>query len=186
MAKITLNPALKAFHGKIGGLVFKQFAGKEIVASAPGPRSNWTEGQLAQRQQFKLAAIYGKTALANPDTKTIYEAKSKQSGVPVFALTVADFFNPPVVDEVDLSGYSGQVGDTIKITAHDDFKVTGVQVVVRDNGGAVVEQGAATLSATDGSWQYKATATLAQGQAVVIEVSATDLPGHKGIKTQTK
>jgi hypothetical protein len=185
MSKITLNPALKAWHGKVGDLVFKQFAGKEIAASRPKARNNWTDQQKAQRENFKLAAVYGKAVMTDPQTKALYQAKSKQTGVPVFALTVADFFNVPVVDEIDLSGYGGKAGDTIKVRAHDDFKVAGVQVLIRDNGGTVLEQGAAQ-AATDGTWQYTATSAVPVDQHVVIEVNAADLPGHKGTKTQTQ
>ncbi len=51
--------------------------------------------------------------------------------------------------------------------------------------GAVLEQGAATAT-SDGAWTYTTTTNLPAGQQVVIEVSATDRPGHKGTKTQAK
>ena len=35
----------------------------------------------------------------------------------------------------------------------------------------------------EATWSYTATTALAQGQAVSIEVSATDRPGHEGTKT---
>ena len=186
MSKITLNPALKAWHGKVGNLVFKQFAGKEIAASRPKPRTHWSAQQLAHRDEFRLATIYGKAVMADPVAKAPYAAKSKQTGVPAFALTVADFFHAPVLDEIDLSGYTGKTGDIIKVRAHDDFKVAGVEVLIRDNNGTVLEQGAATLSATDGTWHYAATTTLPVDQHMVIEVDASDLPGHKGVKTQAQ
>jgi len=51
-------------------------------------------------------------------------------------LTVADFFNAPSVDEVDLSGYGGAVGDQIVIQASDDFGALGVNVALTDGAGS--------------------------------------------------
>ena len=75
------------------------------------------------REQFKLAAGYGKAALADPATKALYETVAKGKGIPVFALTIADFFNAPAVDEIDLSAYTGKAGETIRVRASDDFEV---------------------------------------------------------------
>jgi hypothetical protein len=89
------------------------------------------------------------------------------------------------VDEIDLSDYTGQIGGAIHIRAHDDFKLKDVRVVIRDTGGVVLEQGAANDSTPDGSWTYTATANVPAGQTVAIEVTATDLPGNKGTKTES-
>ncbi len=70
--------------------------------------------------------------MADPEKKEIYEQAAKVKGKPLFSLTVADFFNAPVVDEVDLSSYSGAEGDTITIRAYDDFKVARLLVAVSD------------------------------------------------------
>jgi hypothetical protein len=185
MAKVTLNPALKAIHGRVDDLVFKRYNGHEMVSPVPDrtgivPSAN----QLAQMDKFRLAALYGKAALADPQTRTVYEDAAARKGMPVFALTVADFLNAPAVDEIDLSDYAGQIGDKIAVRASDDVEVKGVQVAIREQGGAVLEQGAAVLETASNTWVYTATTTLAQGQAVSIEVSATDRPGHKTTKTQ--
>jgi len=54
---------------------------------------------------------------------------------------VADFFNAPSVDQVDLSGYSGAAGDVIHIRANDDFDVATVAVDLR-KGSATLESSA--------------------------------------------
>ncbi len=99
-------------------------------------------------------------------------------------LRLGDFLNAPVVDQIDVSAYNGKAGDTLRITASDDFEVAGVEVAIHDTGGAVLEHGAAT--AADGHWNYVTTADLPPGQPISIEVTATDRPGHKTTKTQTK
>jgi len=60
------------------------------------------------------------------------------------------------VDEVDLSGYTGAVGDPIVIRAHDDFKVTEAHVSVNDANGQTIESGhAAETPAKSGRWISK-------------------------------
>ena len=59
-------------------------------------------------------------------------------------------------------------------------------VETRAQAGAILEQGAAVFTPAVGARVYTATTDLAQGQAVSIDVSATDRPGHKGTKTQAR
>ncbi len=86
MANVKLNPVLDGVHGMIGDLIFKQYQDQTVLARKPDavhqPNS---AAQLAVREKFRLAAFYGKTAIADPTTKALYAAKSKQKGVPVFA-----------------------------------------------------------------------------------------------------
>jgi hypothetical protein len=49
----------------------------------------------------------------------------------------------------------------------------------------VLEQGPAALG-SDSVWAYTTTTALPAGQTVMIEVTATDRPGHKTTKTQAK
>ena len=90
-----------------------------------------------------------------------------------------------MVDEIDLSAYTGKTGEIIRVRASDDFGMVGVGVAIRDTESKVLEQGAAT-AASDGAWTYTTTTNLPAGQQVVIEVTATDRPGHKTTKTQPK
>ena len=183
MADIKLNPLIEQAHGKMGGVVFKKYQDRTIIAEKAQPKQPNTPAQQATKQNFRLAALYGKTVMANPETKAGYAAAAAAKKVPVFSLIVADFLNPPVVDQIDLSAYTGKTGDLIKVWAHDEYKVTGVQIIIRDNNGTTLEQGAAVLSDTDGSWDYTATTNLSADEHVAIEVDASNLPGHVGTKT---
>jgi hypothetical protein len=186
MAKVKLNPFLEGIHGKVGELVFKRYADEVIVARAPDTGdAPPTEAQAAQRERFRLAVLYGKAVVADPETKALYETAARAKGMPVFALAVGDFLHGPAVDEIDLSAYTGQAGQKIGIRAHDDFELTGVAVVIRKADGAVLEQGLATQG-SDSIWAYTTTAALPAGQTVMIEVTATDRPGHKTTKSQAK
>ena len=187
MAKIKLNPVMEAMRGSIGDLVFRRFGEEVVVGRKPDPSVHPpTPGQQAVRERFRLAAVYGKTVLADPATKAVYAAAAKGKGLPVFALTIADFFNEPAVDEIDLSAYSGQRGESIRIRASDDVEVTGVEANIRGTNGEVFEHGPAVRGVNDSIWTYTTTANVPAGQAVSIEVTASDRPGHKTTKTQAK
>ena len=101
-------------------------------------------------------------------------------------LRLARSLQLPVVDQIDLSTYTGKAGESIRITASDDFAVAGVAVTIHDTAGAVLEQGAATPAGEGATWNYVATTDLPPGQQVSIEVTATNRPGHKTTKTQTR
>ncbi len=185
MAKVKLSPALTKASGKLGNVVFRRYHDEVVMSPRPDFSGHTpTPGQAAQQQRFKLAALYGKAVLADPVKKAVYETKAQARGIPAFALTVADFLHAPAVEEIDLSGYTGKAGETIRITASDDFEVAGVEVGITAADGTVLEQGPAT--ANDGVWNYVTTTALPDGQQVTIEVTATDRPGHKTSKMQTK
>ncbi len=185
MAKVKLSSALTRASGRMGNVVFRRYHDEVVMSQRPDLSGRApTPGQASQRQRFKLAALYGRTVLADPVKKALYEARAKAKGIPVFALSIADFLHAPAVDQIDLSGYTGQAGETIRITASDDFEVTGVAVSITDAGGTVLEQGAAT--ANDGVWNYVTKAALPAGQQVSIEVTASDRPGHKTTKAQAR
>ena len=187
MAKVKLNPVLEGFRGAIGDLVFKRHGEEVIVARKPESTGQQTLAQAAVRERFKLAAVYGHTALADPATKSLYETKAKAKGQPVFSVTIADFYNAPVVSEIDLSGYTGRAGEPIRIVATDDFEVASVGVRITNTSNAVVEEGTAARSGQNGSdWTYQSKTTLPADETVAIEVTATDRPGNKGVKKETK
>jgi hypothetical protein len=95
MAKVTLNPVIEAIRGKVGDLVFKRWEDHEIVGRMPDRTGIVpTPDQLAQQDKFRLAALYGKAVLADPDSKQLYEDVAARRGLPAFALSVGDFLTP--------------------------------------------------------------------------------------------
>jgi len=105
-------------------------------------------------------------------------AKAKK--MPIFSVAVADYFNAPIIHEVNVFGYSGNIGDTILISASDDFEVAKVHVMIADDQGTMIENGEAVETAP-GSEQWIYTATV-QGQPVAkIQVVAVDRPGGTAV-----
>ena len=82
---------------------------------------------------------------------------------------------------LNLTAYSGGVGDEIVIRAEDDFDVASVTVAVADVDGNALESGeAAETPAESGRWVYAAQAAVPTGTTVRIAVTAADRPGGTG------
>ncbi len=188
MAKVRLNPILEQIQGQVGDLVFKRYGDEVVISRKPDTTGReLTEAQLAAQARFREAALYGKMAMADPETKALYVEAAKAKGQPVFSLTVADFFNAPTINEVDLSAYGGAVGDTIVIQASDDFDVATVAVTLTDADGNAIEDGAAVETPADsGRWIFTAGTAVATGMTVRIGVTATDRPGGVGEASEEK
>ena len=186
MAKIETNPVVDAIRGSIGDLVFRHLGHQTIVGRRPGGTDRApTPGQEAVRERFRQAAICGKAVLADPASRQIYETAAHNRGLPVFSVTVADFFNAPTVDAVDLSGYTGKSGEPIRIRATDDFEVVAVKVTIRTVEATTLEPGPAVAPGSP-DWVYTTKTALTLGQHVSIDVTATDRPGHATTRTESK
>ena len=128
--KVKLNPMFEQVSGQLGDVVFRELRGKTIASRKATLSAMPSADQLAHRERFKLAAAYGKSALADSEVRVQYEEIAKSKNMPVFAATIADFFNAPTINAVDLSGYAGNVEDVIKVHALDDFGVASVHVTI--------------------------------------------------------
>jgi len=62
MARVKTNPVIEQLRGAVGDLVFKRYGDEIVVARKPDLEGREpTEAQAAQREQFRQAALYGKT-----------------------------------------------------------------------------------------------------------------------------
>lgn len=185
MAKVKLNPVVQQVRGRVGDLVFRRHRNQTVVgqkADLAGREA--TPSQAAQRERFRTAVRYGQTVLADPAKKDLYQAEAQSRKLGILALCVADFLNPPQIDQIDLSTYAGQAGQVIRVIAHDDVEVTAVSVRITDASGALVEEGQATRVGGD-EWSYQATVAGPPGQVLTVTATATDRPGHSVASTAT-
>jgi len=145
---------------------------------------------LCKRREITTKAQEGVNAsfcIFRGNNRVGKDDKAKAKGQPVFSVTIADFYNAPVVSEIDLSGYTGRSGEAIRIVATDDFEVASVGVRITNTNNAVVEEGPAARDGQNGSdWTYQSRTALPAGETVSIEVTATDRPGNKNVKTQPR
>jgi hypothetical protein len=83
----------------------------------------------------------------------------------------------PDIKAVDVSRYTGKVGDTIEVEATDDFRVSVVKVAIYNADGSIVESGD-TQQVNEAKWLYTATAENASLDGDKIVIRAYDLPGN--------
>jgi hypothetical protein len=182
MATSKNNVLTHGLSGTIGDLlVFRNKGNQVIVASRPKERSTeYSESEKAHQQRFQRATIYGRTAVADPNLKADYIAAAKE-GQTAYNVAVADFFHAPDIDSIDISGYTGKVGEVIKIKVTDDFKVSEVKVSIYNADGTEVEHGTAVQS-NFSEWVFTAQVANASVEGDRIEVKAYDLPGNESLK----
>jgi hypothetical protein len=179
MAESKNNVLTHGLRGKVGGmLVFRQMHGKTFVSTVSEKPEEVSEKQKLQRRKFRNATIYGKSSLEIPESKEIYEAAAAKKGRTPFIAAVADFLNAPEIELIDLSNYTGQPGDIIKIEAHDDTLVKEVHVSIINSDGSTIEEGYALPDASGYVWTYTAQQNNDNFDGNKIVVSVSDLPGN--------
>ena len=180
MAKVKDNIITEGLSGKLGKrLVFRvSKGGKTIVALSPvlSEDREYNEAQLGQQEAFKKAIAYAQGA----KEQSLYRQLAKGTDSSGFNVAVADWFDQPQVLELNTDGWTGGVGHTIRIRAHDDTAVAGVRVTIHRNGD-VLENGEAVPSQTDGlMWIYTTTANLMGTPGLQLDAHAYDLAGNTG------
>jgi hypothetical protein len=180
MAKVAKNVLTRGLSGKVGNLVvFRNNGGETVLTSAPGRRIlPMTEAQLLHLEQFREAVIYAKSVMANPGRKAEYEPLVSR-GISVYNLAVADFLKPPVIREMDISNYTGQAGEKIRVRATDNFRISEIRVTVFKADNTIVESGIAAAEENGLDWSYTATGVNNAMTGGRITAMAVDLPGHQ-------
>lgn len=179
MAKSNNNVITHGLSGKIGDmLVFTQRNGKTIVGKLPDKSHvEQSDKQKAVNKRFQEAVIYAKVVVADAALKAEYESKAGD-GKSAYNVAIADFFNAPDIEEINLSNYHGLAGQQIIIRATDDFKVVQVRVIIYNSDASLVEQGDAVISSNGVDWIYTATANTDQQTGDKLVIQASDLPGN--------
>jgi hypothetical protein len=185
MTEVNLNPTVDGYRGSIGRLVFKKYKGRTIVARKPVLTKEPTPGQLAQRENFKEAVAFAKSVKADPALLEFYEPIALQKDIYVYALAIGDFLKRPEIKPLNLTNYKGRVGDTIAIRAVDDLGLADLDVNIVAQDGTPIEQGKAVETGTgSGKWTYTATASVALGSDIFIEVKGIDHAGNEAEITE--
>ncbi len=184
MARVKKNVVMKGLSGMLGDqvVVRQDKAGRTIICIKPTfPEDReLSEAQRQQVEAFKEAAQYARVAAKS---EAIYGEKAEDTPRSGYNIAIADWFHEPEVDEIDLSGWTGQAGESIRIKAVDDVKVERVTVLITNAEGVLIEQGAAVQE--DDLWWVYTTTQAVSGQPKVIAI-AQDLPGHVGQMMKAK
>ena len=180
MAEVFNNIFVRGLTGAVGDqfVIRKTRSGKTIIANKPrfDKDREFSPAQKAHQKAFREAARYAKAAQTQP----FYIERANAANSTAYNMAVADWFGKPEILALDASGWSGEIGQSIRIEAQDDTKVTHVTVVIHDNG-TVLEQGEAVQSGTGGSlWSYVTTTQVTPAQGILLDANAYDLPGNFG------
>lgn len=133
-----------------------------------------TEKQIHWQLRFKAASAFAQSVKNSPDLLAFYGPLAKARKQRMRELVLSDAFDPPKIESIDLSTYTGQPGSVITVRATDKFGVVAVKVDL--SGGDVADYGCAV---PDGDlWRYTATKAMPAGQPVTVRVTASDRPGN--------
>jgi hypothetical protein len=174
MAKVENNIFIRGLSGTLGGqFVVKRGRNCTIVSKQPVFDENrtFTEAQVDRQGKFREAVAYAKGAKG----WAVYVEKAKTSNRTPYHVAISDFCHAPEITKLDASAWNGEIGQVIRIQVVDDVLVTQVSVVITNEAGTVLEQGAA-VQAEGAWWIYTTTATAEDGARIV--VTARDLPGN--------
>ncbi len=182
MALIANNPLLKGISGMLGKLiVFREVRGKIVLSNRPKRSGKLTVHQEMMRSRFQCAVHYAKKQMQNEQRKAEYSTGINDRKHSAYAVALTDYMTAPKVTAMDVSGYIGEVSNTIIIHATDDFKVTEVLVTITDNKSIIIEQGNAILQPDkEGEWHYSITKTNSTLAGTHILAKAMDQPGNVG------
>jgi hypothetical protein len=174
------NVLTKHYHGRFGNAVLRWCRGKSIMSKLPDcSKVVRSKAQRANEKRFAAAVHYAKMVLKDPKLMEDYD-KIKKEYQSTWNAAISNFLLKPKIDAIDLDGYQGQPGNTITVSAQDKYKVEGVNVMILNETGQVVESGPAVERPFSGSmeWDYKVTVMNPsyKGNRVVVRVS--DLPGN--------
>ena len=189
MAKVTMNPVVRFIQGKVGDVVFKRQGNGVILTQRAVSKQPPSTAQLAQRARFKQATLYGRLVSADAERKAVYFERAQAVQKPMFSLMIRDFMNAPVVELVDVTQFTGAMGDRIVVLADDDFGVVEVRVTILGENGRLLTEGAAVEEPTGSRrWVYRVemATSASSGQTVMeplaVRVRAVDRPGNVGEK----
>jgi hypothetical protein len=149
MPKVTFNKLVDHISGRIGNFIFYQADGQNLSRTVPQVKSERTAKQKTNSERFLAAQKYAGTALQDPAVKAAYKAACRGHQNPR-NLAIRDAMRPPVVEWIDLSGYTGKPGQIVRVKATDDFRVVEVKVTLRGPGGELIEEGVAVVGSAGG------------------------------------
>jgi hypothetical protein len=156
--------------------VYKTRSGKNLIAREPMIDTNPRRQKLSLQDDIRRAVTYAEFAWDQP----IYQCKAVGSSNSAYNLAVADALGKPQILDIDLHGWTRKIGQTILVTAKDNFLVLSVRLVIRD-GAAVIEEGEAEQSELDGLlWRYALQTTVERRPGLFLDAYASDLPGNVG------
>jgi hypothetical protein len=178
MATVKNNIVTEGLSGKLGDrIVFRQRAGKTIVAVKPVFTAERSEAQKRHALRFKEASQYASRTIQDANMKAAYEAKALE-GQNAYNMALADYLHAPDISEIDASLYDGKKGSHLRIRVSDDYMVSSVKVMIYGPDQSLLEEGNAVQAENAAEWIYTIQKASTEIQGNRLLVRAFDLPGN--------
>ena len=178
--KFKLSPFLQSANGSLGELVYYELDGQLVGRRKAKPKDKLTAARSAHRQRVKLAAAWSRKTMTDPKQKAEYRTACRGHQTP-YNIGFRDYLIAPVVEAIDLTGYTGKAGQSLWIKATDDFEVKQVEVMIWDAAGNLIEEGLAERGSNLTDWKYLTRTETIAGQSVRVQVTAVDRPGNRTV-----
>jgi len=184
MSKVKDNIVTTGLSGKLGNqIVFRQWCGATFLAKAPVTNRSLINSEAYEKckLRFKEATGYAKRVMNDLALKQAYKkrAKARQTA---YARAVQDFFSAPVIQEIDLSNYTGEANSFIRVYATDDFRVNEVEVRIENEQSQEVATGLAIQEENADWWKFIVSEAHVFPTGGKVIATAYDLPGNETTK----
>jgi hypothetical protein len=157
-------------------------SGKTIFVRGDRCDGNWKYMSMSIPKRHP-AAIRAAVAYAGfASSQAVYMDLECATGVSAYTLAIADWFGRPKVLELDIDGWTGQIGQIIRVKARDNIMVAAVTVVIRDPQKNFLEMGEAVQAEPGGPWwHYTAQTQVNMDPFPVVAAIVQDLPGNRDV-----
>jgi hypothetical protein len=156
MGKISTDAITHGFRGSFGeDLAFRRIGNKTFFMRKGKSTTPATAQQQQTRTRFAEASNYATTAMEDAQTHMAYTVLATANGLrSAYVAAIKDFMTEPEIENITTRTYTGAAGNPIMITPRFAYKITRLEVTIKNADGTVLESGPATPLKE--RWQYKA------------------------------
>ena len=179
MAVSFNNLITRNYSGRVGDIILKNYDGKSVMTKLPDcSKVIKTAWQLEFNDKFKKAVKYAQYVIKNQELSDYY--RRKRPDMDPYHAAISDYMSRPVIERVDVCGYQGLPGNVVTVSVWDRWSIEGVDIVIFNALGEVIECGAAVPREFSGNtdWDYTATVENADYRGGRVEISVKDKPGN--------
>lgn len=180
MANIYRNIYMRGLNEGEQAVYCTTHSGKTIFVNGYRSDGNWKYMSMSIPKRhpaaIRAAAMYASFA----KTQDVYIALECETGVSAYTHAIADWFGTPKVLEINIDGWTGHIGQTIRVKARDNIMVAAVTVVIRDAQKNFLEMGEAVQpEAGSRWWNYRTQTRVNMSPFPTVAAIIQDLPGNR-------
>ena len=182
MANTYMNTHLRGLNGIDGeqAIYCTTASGKTIFVR--GDRCDGNRKYMSMSIPKRLPAAIRAAALYAGFARDleVYRELECATGVSAYTHAIADWYGRPKVVELNFDGWTGEIGQTIRVKARDNILVAAVTLVIRDPDRNFLEMGEAVRSEAGGPWwDYTTQTRVDMDPFPVVAALVQDLPGNR-------